>query len=63
MPGGYKSLSTGVYSTLKFYGYWWTASTNADGRFISKNISYDNNSVLTIGYDNDIALSVRCIKN
>lgn len=63
MPGGYKSLKTEVFSTLRFFGYWWTASKNADDRFISKNISYDNNSVLTIGYDNDIALSVRCIKD
>ncbi|HUH75152.1 MAG TPA: FISUMP domain-containing protein [Chitinophagales bacterium] len=62
-PGGYKSIETGVYSTLNYFGYWWTNSKNSEGLNLSKNISYDNNSVLTIGYDNNIALSVRCIKN
>lgn len=63
MPGGYKSIETDDFNTINVYGYWWTSSNSVDGRYISKNISYDNNSVLTIPYKNDIALSIRCIKD
>lgn len=63
VPAGYKNLESGIYSTLNFFTYWWTSSTNSENLYISKHISYDNSSIQTIPYEDNMAFSVRCVKN
>ncbi len=63
MAGGYKNLETNRYGTVGFFGYWWTSSKNAENLNIVKYISYDNSQVISLAYDDEMAFSVRCIKN
>ncbi|MCO5231197.1 MAG: PKD domain-containing protein [Chitinophagales bacterium] len=62
LPGGYKNIETGKFNTVGFYGYWWTSSKGNDNKNLAKNISYDNTDILPSAYENNMALSVRCIE-
>ena len=63
LPAGNKNIATGIYSTMDFFGYWWTSSKNKDGLYIGKNISYDSPSVTDVVFNIPMALSVRCVKD
>ncbi|MGM0737620.1 MAG: fibrobacter succinogenes major paralogous domain-containing protein [Bacteroidota bacterium] len=62
LPGGYR-FTSGTFSYLSFFGYWWTAS-EADATTAWRRVIFNNRqSINRMNYDKRYGFSVRCVEN
>jgi len=62
LAGGYR-FTSGSFSYLTFFGYWWTA-TEADANTAWRRLLFNNReSINRMNYDKRYGFSVRCVQN
>lgn len=62
LAGGYR-FTSGSFSYLRFFGYWWTA-TGADANTAWRRLLFNNReSINRMNYDKRYGFSVRCVQN
>lgn len=62
LAGGYR-FTSGSFSYLSFFGYWWTA-TEADANTAWRRLLFNNReSINRMNYDKRYGFSVRCVQN
>ncbi len=62
LPGGYR-FTSGTFSYLNFFGYWWTA-TESDANNAWRRLLFNSReSVNRMNYDKRYGFSVRCVEN
>ncbi len=62
LAGGYR-FTSGSFSYLSFFGYWWTA-TEADATTAWRRLLFNNReSINRMNYDKRYGFSVRCVQN
>lgn len=64
LPAGYRELSSGIFDSFGYYGYWWSSSASTDYawiRVIGSNSYYGN--VGRSSLNQGIGYSVRCLKD
>ncbi len=62
LPGGYR-LTSGSYSGMQTYGYWWTSTVDNSFYYNAwiRDLYYDFTTIERIAFRKDCGLSVRCI--
>jgi uncharacterized protein (TIGR02145 family) len=63
LPGGYRNNSVNQFSTLGFFGYWWSASADGGTFAICRSMTFNSAAVERLTLNKTDGLSVRCIKN
>jgi len=62
-PAGYRFYSNGFYSSMGFYGYFWSSSEYASYSAWFRALYYHHSSVLRYANDRQEGFSIRCIKD
>jgi len=63
LPGGYRTSSTGDFTSIGYYGEWWSATERVSDGSMTRFLGYDFNLVYRMYKWKTNGLSVRCIKN
>lgn len=62
LPGGVRDPD-GSFSTLGFYGYWWSATESNSTSVWTRKLGYGNSEVRRYDLSKDRGFSVRCVRD
>ena len=62
LPGGDRS-NNGSFLSIGYYGYWWSASELSAKYALYRYMTYYHSNVFRHGYDKELGLSVRCVRD
>ena len=62
LPGGYRS-NTGSYSSICYFGFWWSSTEFNTGSAWNRPLYYYNGNASRDGSDKEVGLSVRCLRD
>jgi uncharacterized protein (TIGR02145 family) len=60
LPGGYRT-NNGVYSSVTYYGYWWSTAESSSSSSWYRYLGMDNGNSIRYSYNNQAGFSVRCL--
>jgi uncharacterized protein (TIGR02145 family) len=63
LPGGTRDYETGIFSSIGFYGNWWTSTTDVLSLSFSKVMFCSDAQVVPYSKNRKVGMSVRCVKD
>jgi len=62
LPGGLRG-ENGVFDYFGYYGYWWSTTKSWTGNTRYRGMGYDHTDIVNRNINEEVGLSVRCVKN